>query len=326
MAKLPTTNTYTELVQDLKKEIAEGLARAQQAYDREKVITYWKMGESITKHLLSNVRADYGKELYKNLSRDLDISGRLLYQMTQFYSVYLAFSPIQNLKWSHYRLLSSVQDDKKRAVFEKQISKDNWSMRTLEKAVRRNKRQVTRKKLSVFRERLYTYRIFKDKCSENMLIDLGFKVYKETELLDFDGEFVETFKTAEEKYEYKEADAKRKHLYVYKAFVTEVIDGDTLWVMIDCGFKTWIKQKIRLHKIDTSALETPEGIRAKDYVSNVLKNTSFVIIKCHGRDKFDRYLVDLLYLKDEEDPQVVLREGSFLNQELLDENLAVPMN
>ena len=292
-------------------------------YDREKVFTYWKMGAAISKHLLSeNNRADYGQKLFKNLSDDLKVGERLLYQMTQFFNAYPDFKPIENLKWSHYRLLTSVKDKDRREFFEEQISQDNWSKRKLEEALKGEKKQRRKTgKLTVFRERLYTYRIFKDECSDTLLIDLGFNVFKETELLGNDGNYVETVKL-DTGYEYKKTNVKRKYLYVYKAFVKEVIDGDTLWVMIDCGFKTWIKQKIRLYKIDAPAISTQEGIKAKEYVEKVLKDVPFIVIKCHFRDKFDRYLVDLLYLKGEEDPRVALKEGMFLNQELLDKGLA----
>jgi len=50
---------------------------------------------------------------------------------------------------------------------------------------------------------------------------------------------------------------------------------------------------------------------------------SFGVIKTHGRDKYDRYLSDILYLKGSNDPQEVLRKGAFLNQRLLDERMAV---
>ncbi len=47
MTKIMAVNSYEQLVQDLKREIAEGLARAQQAYDREKTITYWCQGPEL---------------------------------------------------------------------------------------------------------------------------------------------------------------------------------------------------------------------------------------------------------------------------------------
>ena len=39
-------------------------------------------------------------------------------------------------------------------------------------------------------------------------------------------------------------------MYKYKAKVIRVIDGDTLDAMIDLGFDTWVKKRIRLAGID----------------------------------------------------------------------------
>lgn len=347
MSALPVEReAYSSLLKHIRQEIAEGLDRAQNAYNREKVITYWRIGRSISKHLLKNKeRADYGKSLYKRLSEDLSVGERLLYQMSQFYNAYPNLKPTQNLNWSHYRLLTSVKDEKKRNLLESKVSDDNWSKRTLEDFIKEDKEpeakpkkpKITRKKkLSVSKGRLYTYRIFKDDYAENLLIDCGFNVYKESELSSFPatlvtlsggsafggkGDFVETIKT-ESDYKFIKSTATRKHLYTYKAYVTKIIDGDTIWVTIDCGFKIWVKQKIRLRGINTPSAETQKGLESTKFVSKELWGLPFVVIKSHGRDKYDRYLTDLFYLKGEENPLVVLQKGKFLNQVLLDKGLA----
>ena len=74
--------------------------------------------------------------------------------------------------------------------------------------------------------------------------------------------------------------------------------------------------------IDTPEIETKKGIESFKFVSKALKNLPFIIIKSHGRDKYDRYLSDIFYLKGEEEPLVVLEKGVFLNQLLLDNKLA----
>jgi len=50
---------------------------------------------------------------------------------------------------------------------------------------------------------------------------------------------------------------------------------------------------------------------------------AFVAIKTYWRDKFNRYLADVLYDKDETDLTTLVANGKFLNQELLDKGLAV---
>ncbi len=93
-------------------------------------------------------------------------------------------------------------------------------------------------------------------------------------------------------------------------------------VNIDLGFGNWMRQKLRLRGIDAPEISTQKGQKAKQFVEAVLKDIPFVIIKTHGSDKYDRYLVDIFYIVDEKNPQVVLEQGIFLNQQLLDLGLA----
>ena len=346
MPKTIAINSYLKLLDKLKKQIAEGLTKAKQAYDKEKIITYWKIGEAIAKHLLKYKQGEaYGKKLFQNLSQDLDIGERLLYQIVEFYKAYPTLPKQINLKWSHYRLLTSVKNQEQRTLFEEKANQDNWSNITLKKNIVEQKEKYIevkpkkkKQKLSFARGKLYTYKIFKADYTNELLVDLGFNTYKETELKNFSEKIAEVIKVSagrEENYQYHKTEAKKKHLYTYKAYIEKIIDGDTLWVNIDCGFKIWLRQKIRLRGIDTPDIETKEGKQAYKFVKQKLlateftegteknkKSKKFIIIKSHGRDKYDRHLVDIFYKQNEKDPEVVLRQGNFLNQELVDENLA----
>ena len=135
------------------------------------------------------------------------------------------------------------------------------------------------------------------------------------------GTFAESVKT-KGGYKLVKFNARVKHLYTYKAYVKKIIDGDTLWVIVDCGFGVWVKQKIRLRGIDTPGITTQKGVESYKFVCQELKRVKFIIIKSHGRDKYDRYLSDIFYLKGETDPKEVLKKGEFLNQKLVDLNLA----
>ena len=103
----------------------------------------------------------------------------------------------------------------------------------------------------------------------------------------------------------------------------KVLDGDTLWVNINIGFNIRIREKVRLYKIDIPEIDKIKGLQAKNYVNSQLKPCDFIIIKTHGRDKFDRCLVDIYYKKTESDPDVVAASGTYLNQRLLDKRHAV---
>jgi endonuclease YncB( thermonuclease family) len=112
-------------------------------------------------------------------------------------------------------------------------------------------------------------------------------------------------------------------MYTYKAYLERVIDGDTLLVNIDVGVSVFFEQRLRLRGLDAPELGTSQGATAKKFVENRLKDCDFLIIKTHGSDKYDRYLVDVIYLKGVDNEDNVLREGTFLNNELLEEGLAL---
>jgi len=104
--------------------------------------------------------------------------------------------------------------------------------------------------------------------------------------------------------------------------VESVIDGDTLWAVIDCGFKTFVREKLRLHHIDTPELGTPKGEKARRYVKRVLKASPHIVVRTHSYDKYARYLADVFYLPGVKAPKRICASGRYLNQELLDKDLA----
>ena len=335
MAEIKSAETsYNDLLENLKREINEGLCRAQNAYDKEKVLTYWKIGQTLNTYFLENkIQGSYSKRILKNLSQDLNIGETLLYQIRQFYKTYPAIIPDLNLKWAHYRALVKIKDEDLRTSLEEKVSSENLSKRDIEvliktktptaKTSKPNPPKIvsTPKPLRTVKGKLYTYGIYKPEISENYFIDLGFYISQESNITQAKGSFIESIKT-ESAYEMKSIPAAKKDLYTYKAYVLKIIDGDTMWLNIDLGFKTWIYHKIRLRGIGTPEIRTTQGQEACQYVKAALKRLPFVIVKSHGRDKFDRYLMDVYYLPNETDPQKVLENGRFLNQELLSNNLA----
>lgn len=110
--------------------------------------------------------------------------------------------------------------------------------------------------------------------------------------------------------------------YTYPATVESVIDGDTLWAVIDCGFDAFLREKLRLRGIDTPELGTPAGDKAKQFVRRTLKSCPVIVIQTHKVDKYARHLSDIFYLSGCKDPQRIGSEGQLLNQTLLDKGLA----
>lgn len=108
------------------------------------------------------------------------------------------------------------------------------------------------------------------------------------------------------------------NLYYYKAIVDKVIDGDTLNLRIDLGFKIIWDVNCRLAGINTPELKSPDPIlkegahKAKEYVETLLKAGDEITIKSKKLDKYGRPVVEVYYSTD----------GIHLNTELLFQGLA----
>ena len=125
--------SYSELREQIQKVFLDGRSRAEEAVEKEKARTYWEAGKLIDDYLLKHkVRADYGKHLIEQLSRDLGTNPTLLYYSLDFARAYHIFPPVEKLGWSHYRLLLSVKDIKKREALESKAQKFSWSRREIE--------------------------------------------------------------------------------------------------------------------------------------------------------------------------------------------------
>ena len=78
--------------------------------------------------------------------------------------------------------------------------------------------------------------------------------------------------------------------YGYSCKLERVVDGDTCDALIDLGFNTWAKRRIRFMGVDTwesrtrDLEEKKKGLAAKAYVKDLLENSDdgkFSIIS-HG--------------------------------------------
>lgn len=92
-------------------------------------------------------------------------------------------------------------------------------------------------------------------------------------------------------------------LYNYKAIVTDVYDGDSITVDIDCGFSVILKgYKLRLGGIDAAEIKGDEretGIMIRNLLRNKILNKEVYIITYKDRkEKYGRYLADV-YLDNE---------------------------
>ena len=105
--------------------------------------------------------------------------------------------------------------------------------------------------------------------------------------------------------------------HIYSAKIVRVVDGDTADAMIDLGFDTWVKKRIRFYGVDTwesrtrNLEEKKKGLAAKAYVKDLLENSDEgkFLLKSHGVGKYGRVLGELFVKGEEKSVNELLKEN-----------------
>ena len=117
-------------------------------------------------------------------------------------------------------------------------------------------------------------------------------------------------------------------MFQYPATVSRVVDGDTLWLDVDLGFRTHVQVDVRLARINAPEVVefTAQGIedRSRMFIEMVLPPGSMCVANITKPDKYGRWLADVIYLQGVSDRERIAREGKSLNDELLTRGLAKP--
>lgn len=86
-------------------------------------------------------------------------------------------------------------------------------------------------------------------------------------------------------------------MYEYYTKIDKVVDGDTVDVFIDLGFRVWHKERIRLAGIDTAEKNTPLGKALKTFLIANLEGKT-IKLQVSKPDKYGRYLGKIFLGKD----------------------------
>ena len=105
--------------------------------------TYWQIGKTIVdEEMGGNQRAEYGKSTLKNLATQLTIEfgkgfdERNLNNMRAFYWAFPIWNALRTeLSWTHYRLLSRVENEEKRNFYLNQAVQNNLNSRQLQRDI-----------------------------------------------------------------------------------------------------------------------------------------------------------------------------------------------
>lgn len=115
-------------------------------------------------------------------------------------------------------------------------------------------------------------------------------------------------------------------MYEYSAKINRVIDGDTIVVDIDLGFKIQATKTLRLLGINTPEIygknASPEGTKVKEYVEALLFNQKLIVKTLKDRTgKYGRYLAEVEVLSGEDNGRPFWIN---LNKHLLENGMAEP--
>ena len=106
-------NRIVALIENAKRNVAINV-------NKEMTLLYWNIGKDITKNVLNNQKAEYGKAVIKKLSGKLVIrygrgyGERNIFRMLKFYEYFPSFEILSTvstkLSWSHFVELLQIPD------------------------------------------------------------------------------------------------------------------------------------------------------------------------------------------------------------------------
>ena len=146
---------YNDLVQEITVLVKKNKGQLYQTINHTITFTYWKIGEYLVEfEQKGNIRAEYGKKLLQNLSKDLTqqfgrgYSYRNLRLFRQFYITYSnwqtviansdksAFAYIATqLSWSHLVRIMTIKTDDERSYYLQESIENYWSVRDLDRQI-----------------------------------------------------------------------------------------------------------------------------------------------------------------------------------------------
>ena len=137
------SNNY---ISEIKKILKNARQKAYTAVNSAMVEAYWEIGRRIVEEEQNGKeRAEYGKEIVKNLSKELTeefgkgYSYRTLREIRQFYLMFSDFEKWRTvsakLTWSHFQKVLRVSNEKARIFYLTEAAENMWSVRTLDRNI-----------------------------------------------------------------------------------------------------------------------------------------------------------------------------------------------
>ncbi|WP_136669353.1 YhcG family protein [Flavobacterium sp. H122] len=130
--------------QSIRDVVLQSRQRVYRAVNTVLIETYWQIGKLIIEEEQNgNIRAVYGDKTLKLLSSQLTLEfgkGFDYTNLTNMRKFYLAFQKLdavrQELSWTHYRILSKIDEEEKRIFYLNEAVALGWNSRQLERQIK----------------------------------------------------------------------------------------------------------------------------------------------------------------------------------------------
>jgi predicted nuclease of restriction endonuclease-like (RecB) superfamily len=136
-----TAPLSSDLLDDLRQLIANARGAVAQVVNSALVQLYWRIGQRISRDILQDQRADYGKQILSTLSKELVAEFGSGYdptnvsRMVKFAECYsdpkIVVTLSQQLSWIHFIAILPVTDELARDFYAEMCRIERWSVRTL---------------------------------------------------------------------------------------------------------------------------------------------------------------------------------------------------
>jgi len=140
-----SVNKTGKLFSQIKQQIDQARTQAAVVVNQQLTHLYWNIGGLIHHHILEGNRAGYGKEIIATLSQQLTAeygTGYTTSSLSRMINFYERFSNkkilatlSQELSWSHFIELVTVEDELQRLFYTQMAVSEKWSVRLLRERI-----------------------------------------------------------------------------------------------------------------------------------------------------------------------------------------------
>ncbi|MCK4668021.1 DUF1016 family protein [Candidatus Dependentiae bacterium] len=133
------------ILNDIKTLIEESRQQLAVLVNSTMTMLYWNIGKRIKEEILGNKRAEYGKKIIVELSKQLSLeygkgwSEKNLRHMMRFAEVFpekeIVLSLIRQLSWTHILAIIPIEDPLKREFYIEMCKMEKWSVRTFRERI-----------------------------------------------------------------------------------------------------------------------------------------------------------------------------------------------